>query len=220
MKYKFIIFIKLSLKIILYFFSSYKRYANLIIIIFKLKPKIILEIGVYKGARSIEMIQAAKLFNNNVKYYGFDLFEDFFKKKNILKNEFSKKPENLNFIKNKLNKFCDVKLYKGYTKKTLPVFLRKKIKPDLVFIDGGHSVKTIKSDWNFIRKIIHNKTIVIFDDYYSNANNIVNKFGCNKIINNLGTNYKYRILPLTDEILFGGKKILLNFVEVSNIVKT
>ena len=78
-------------------FSSYKRYANLIIIIFKLKPKIILEIGVYKGTRSIEMIQAAKLFNSSVKYYGFDLFEDFFK--------------------NKLNKFCDVKLYKGYTKK-------------------------------------------------------------------------------------------------------
>jgi len=32
-------------------------------------------------------------------------------------------------------------------------FFQKKIKTDLFFIDRGHSVKTIKSDFTIIRKI-------------------------------------------------------------------
>ena len=54
------------------------------------------------------------------------LFEDFFKRKDILKKELSKKPKNINFIKKKINNIGNITLYKGYTKKTLPVFIKKK----------------------------------------------------------------------------------------------
>ena len=37
------------------------------------------------------MIETAKIFNKEIDYYGFDLFEDFYKK-NIIKKELSKKP--------------------------------------------------------------------------------------------------------------------------------
>jgi predicted O-methyltransferase YrrM len=214
MQSKFLLFIKTILRLFFYFFSSYRRYANIIITILLNKPKIILEIGVYKGKRSLEMIEAAKLFNNKIFYFGFDLFEDFFKKKNILKVEFSKEPKNFNFIKEKIGAIANVFLYKGYTKNTLPLFIKKKVKPDLIFIDGGHSIETISNDWSFVKKMMKKTTVVIFDDYYSNSKSIIKKFGCNKIIHNLEKKYTWRLLPLKDEIFLNQSMIKINLVSV------
>ncbi len=38
---------------------------------------------------------------------------------------------------------------------------------DFVYIDGGHSYETVNSDWENVQKIMHPKTIVVFDDYKS-----------------------------------------------------
>ena len=46
-------------------------------LIIKNKPKKIIEIGVYRGTRSLEMIECAKIFNTEIYYFGFDLFDDF-----------------------------------------------------------------------------------------------------------------------------------------------
>ena len=78
------------LRIIKYLISDTKRYSNILSIIFYYKPKSIAEIGVYRGVRSREMIQAAKIFNKNIEYFGFDLFEMINKK--IQKKELSKIP--------------------------------------------------------------------------------------------------------------------------------
>ena len=59
-----------------------------------------------------------------------------------------------------------IKLIKGDTKQSLKQFKIKKI--DFVFIDGGHSIETIKNDWLNIQKLINKKSVVIFDDYYEN----------------------------------------------------
>ncbi len=214
MLYKSLLFIRTILRLLLYFFSSFKRYANIIIIIIIYKPKVILEIGVYKGKRSLEMMEAAKIFNNKIYYHGFDLFEEFFKRKNILQKELSKKPKDINFIKRKINNIGNVTLYKGYTKKTLPVFIKKKIKPDLVFIDGGHYIKTILNDWNLVKKAMTKKTIVIFDDYYSNSKEIIKKFGCNKIINNLSKKYTWKLLSIKDRIYINKNVVGVNLVMV------
>ena len=72
-----------------------------------------------------------------------------------------------------MNKFAKIHLLKGDTKKTLPKFIRQKKKVDFIFIDGGHSVNTIKSDWNAIKKIISKRSLVIFDDYYEIKKNIL-----------------------------------------------
>ena len=86
-----------------YFFSRYSRYRHLFKKILDCKPLSILEIGVYKGKRSIEMIKLANEINNNKTiYYGFDLFENISSKK--IYNEASKKPLKLELLKKKLKK--------------------------------------------------------------------------------------------------------------------
>jgi hypothetical protein len=188
-------FLKFLKYLIFYFFAEYKRYAQLLLIVFFKRPKSIVEIGVYKGKRSKELIEVARIFNNKVNYYGFDLFDIFNEK--IFRNESSKFPYKKNVVKNKISKIAKVRLFKGFTHKTLP-FFKKKV--DLVFIDGGHSTKTIANDWYYVKKMMHKNTVVIFDDYYSNNNKFIKKFGCNKTINELTNNYIKNILPIKDVI--------------------
>ncbi len=149
----------------------------------------------YRGKRSKELVEVARIFNNKVNYYGFDLFDILNEK--IFRKESSKFPDQEDVIKNKISRIAKVKLFKGFTNKTLP-FFKKKI--DLVFIDGGHSIKTISNDWYYVKRMMHKKTYVIFDDYYSNSKNYIQKFGCNKTINQLSNDYKMIILPIKDRI--------------------
>ena len=188
-------FVQFLKNLIFYFFSEYKRYAQLLLIVFFTKPKSILEIGVYKGKRSKELIEVARIFNDKINYFGFDLFDLFNKKIDI--KELSKLPNAENDIKKKLSKLANVKLFKGFTYKTLPTF-NKKI--DLIFIDGGHSTKTIANDWHYVKKMIHKNTNVIFDDYYSCNKKITKKFGCNNIISKLSNFYQINILPIKDKM--------------------
>ena len=55
-----------------------RRYKNLNQAIDQLKPKNIMEIGVWNGNQSLQMITAAQKYHSpeEINYYGFDLFED------------------------------------------------------------------------------------------------------------------------------------------------
>ena len=57
-------------------------------------------------------------------------------------------------------------LIMGDSTKTIPIYLEnnKGIKFDIIFIDGGHSYKTVKADMNNCFKLAHKDTIVILDD--------------------------------------------------------
>ncbi len=197
--------------ILRYNFSSYRRYSNILKIILNIKPSKIIEIGVYKGKRSIEMIKAAKSFNSKISFYGFDLFEMFYEKKDMIGKEFSKYPSNKIIIKEILKKHADVNLIKGNTLKTLPKF-KKKNKFDFIFIDGGHSLKTIKNDWKYMKKFMHKNSVVVFDDYYLGDKNIIKKFGCNKLIENLSKDYQVSFLEPKDYI--PSSKIYVQLVKV------
>ena len=205
-------FLKLWLK---YYLSKYSRYRHLFWTIINLRPKSILEIGVYKGIRASEMIHLALYYHNTIYYYGFDLFNDI--KKNKINSELSKKPLPKNVLQAKLSKLhknTKINLTQGNTIKTLKNFVKLKKKIDLIFIDGGHSIKTIKSDWKNVKKLMTNNTIVIFDDYYHD-NEIIKKFGCNKVIKALNYKYNFEILPSSDYIEFEKKKIKNSLVRVT-----
>jgi hypothetical protein len=212
---KFFLFIKNIYIIIKYLFFGYKRYAQILILILLNRPKRILEVGVYSGRRSKEMIEASLIFNNNIFYFGFDLFDKF--KSKILIKEFSKKPLSRKTISRKLKGLCSIKLFEGYSDKTLPMLLKENKTIDFAFIDGGHSIKTIRNDWDNIKKIINKNSVVIFDDYYSDKK-LSEKFGCNKIINNLEPNYKFNVLPLKDTIAVDKKTISVQLVCVRKII--
>ena len=205
-------FIKIWIR---YYFSKYSRYRHLYWIIVKLRPKSILEIGVYKAKRANEMIYLSKKFHNSVAYYGFDLFDRISKKE--ISSELSKNPSAKNILKQYLttnHKTSKINLIQGNTRKTLKKFVKLKKKIDLIFIDGGHSVKTIQSDWDNIKKIMTKKTVVIFDDYYHD-DLLIKKFGCNKIIDNLKDKYDFQILKSTDYIEFKKRKIKNSLVRVT-----
>ena len=136
-------------RILRYLFSKTKRYSFLLFLILINKPKSILEIGVYNGIRAKEMIEAAKVFNLKIDYYGFDLFE--IMNDDILNNELSKMPLSEISVKKFLSKTANIKLFKGYSQTTLKNFNEK---VDFIFIDGGHKIETIKNDWLNCKRLL------------------------------------------------------------------
>jgi len=77
----------------------------------------------------------------------------------------------------------------------LPTVIDKLPTMDFVFIDGGHSIKTICNDWHYVQKIMNQHTIVLFDDYWN-----IEEAGCKTLINNLDRDrFEVQILPPKDK---------------------
>tara|TARA_R100000008_G_scaffold85460_1_gene75458 strand:+ start:4894 stop:5484 length:591 start_codon:yes stop_codon:yes gene_type:complete len=167
------------------------RYVTLIEEVAKRKPKTILEIGTHCGNSAIHMVNEAKKHvgrNDDVFYYGFDIFD--WGDKEFMESEFNgKRSAKLGKTKLRLDKAgINNKLHVGNTKNTL-----KKFSPDrfidFVFIDGGHSVETIASDWGYVKHLMDRETVVIFDDYYENRDD----FGCKNLIDSLEKDDGYNV---------------------------
>jgi len=159
-----------------------QRYSNLFIEITKLKPKSIIEIGVFSGLHAEEMINCAQKFNKKISYYGFDLFEGYTEE--IKKTEGFKAGTPVEKdVFSKLKKTgAKVQLFKGFTTDTLSKFVQEnnELKVDFIFIDGGHSPETIRNDWFWCQKLMHEQTVVLFDDYLDDRFD----FGCKNLIDN------------------------------------
>ena len=160
----------------------HRRYSCIIDEINKCHPSTILEVGTHRANTAIAMIKAAMQHKDDVYYYGFDLF-DFLTEEMAIEEHHGKSFPNLVSAKFKLADYPHT-LIMGNTQKTLPKF--KPDRPiDFVFIDGGHSVETIQSDWNSIKQLMHKDTVVIFDDYYENTD----ETGCKSIFDSLSDEY-------------------------------
>ena len=144
------------------------------------KPKNILEIGIFQGVTARNVCELLyKNHNNSFKYIGIDKF-DLDKKEN---NEFipsvhfknplkqfyyryivKENPYSLKSVKNLLKKFDkNVFIFKGDSKIVLPKIDLNEI--DYVFLDGGHSYDTVKSDLNNCKVVVENNGLVLCDDY-------------------------------------------------------
>lgn len=196
------------------------RYRNLLKIIYKNKCSNIVEIGTFDAENSKQMIEVSKMFNDpaDINYYGFDLFEGLTDEE--LKKEFSKRPPSKKAVEQKLNKTgVNIHLFKGYTKKTLPEFVKKyskKARFDFIFIDGGHYIETIKLDWKYVQKLMDKNTIVVFDDYYSNEEPEIDRLGCQSIIDNLNrSKYEVEILRPQNRFDKSWGTLKVNMVKVT-----
>ena len=58
-----------------------------------------------------------------------------------------------------------INLVSGNSKETLATVGAKLTPFDLIFIDGGHSLDTVRSDWKLTQWLCHARTTVFFDDY-------------------------------------------------------
>jgi predicted O-methyltransferase YrrM len=166
------------------------RYLQLLQAVRDKQPTAILEVGTWNGARALEMLNLAP----KAKYYGFDLFEDATPEtdrleKNVKPHYYMEK------VWERLEGF-DVGLFKGNTRETLKTF----DKPvDFVWLDGGHSIETIRSDWENVKRILMPDAWVFFDDYYTGPID-TSVMGCNEIVKDL----KHEVLPEKDYVVGGG----------------
>lgn len=181
------------------------RYKHIIDLIIEHKPRTICEIGTWNGDRAIQMCSAALNHQEDVYYYGYDLFEaasgetdekELNVKKHYSAHEVSEK---LKAFQVKHKGFY-YKLIEGDTNVTLEKSSFDFASFDFAFIDGGHSTKTIYSDW----QELNGSKIIVLDDYYSPDENgkcpDVQKHGCNKLV----TSYLYDLLPTKDRVKGGG----------------
>lgn len=166
------------------------RYSQLIAACHRAQPAAILEIGTWNGERAQQLLQAAP----GAKYYGFDLFEDASAKTDA--EEMNVKPHStLDEVKRRLLGYR-VHLTKGNTRNTLPEFHNP---VDFVWMDGGHSLETIASDFANVRRVAMPDAEIYLDDYYTGPID-TDKFGCNRLVADL----KHDVLPVTDYVKGGG----------------
>ena len=114
-----------------------------------------MEIGVADGenARTMVMVASQNFSAEEVEYYGFDTFGG---------KDYSQMKE----VRQKLEKTgCKFRLFKGDSVKTLPKAVKNLPMMDLIFIDGGHSYVTVKSDWENSKSLMHDNTAVFFHNY-------------------------------------------------------
>jgi FkbM family methyltransferase len=158
----------------------------------------IMDIGTHDGKNAIQMIKAAasKVPEAEISYYGFDLFEDITPA--VWNHEFS--PSNVYDVSMvqsiiETGTSAKVKLFKGDTKKTLPI-MDQLPSMDLIYIDGGHSMETIRNDWYYASKLMKPSTVVIFDDYYPELPFL----GCKFLLDEIDKmKYDTEILPFFDD---------------------
>ena len=179
------------------------RYRSLLKVVYRAQPRVILEIGTHRGKNARQMIQTANIFHpvRHIEYIGFDLFEDLTPED--LEREFSLQPPPRDQVRRIIEDTgASVSLHQGNTRQTLPRFVEDQGRPkkvDFVFIDGGHSVDTIASDWSSIRELMSRRTVVVFDDYYLNDENEVPGVGCQSLIDSLDrSEYEVELLEPED----------------------
>jgi len=183
-------------------FNNFNRYERLVKEVSKSKALNIMEIGVFNGAHSDLMIKACLQVNplDRINYYGFDLFEGITEEQ--MRQEVAKRPLLIDEVKDKLSKInqsVKIHLYKGNTNITLPECTGKLPKMDFIFIDGGHSYETVRSDWLNSQKLMHKATVVIFDDYVNDKAISVENWGVNRLIDSIDRKlYNVKILNPVD----------------------
>lgn len=166
------------------------RYDRLLAAVREKQPKVIVEVGTWNGVRAQALLNLAP----DAEYHGFDLFEDATpatdkEEMNVKAHYYMQK------VQERLTGFKAF-LYKGNTRETLK---NLNIKADFVWLDGGHSVETIRSDWEKIKRCLAPDAVVFFDDYYTGPIDTT-RYGCNEIVKDL----KHEVLPDKDPVAGGG----------------
>jgi predicted O-methyltransferase YrrM len=137
-----------------------KRYAEMYRDISAQRPRTLMEIGTHDGLNAVRMM---RLTGSEASYYGFDLFEDLDETSYL--REFALRPPSRRDVERHLRR-CGVqvaRLQSGDTRYSLARVTLPKM--DFIFIDGGHSEETVASDWANCQALMHQRSVVYFDDY-------------------------------------------------------
>lgn len=179
-----------------------KRYENLFRAIEECGAVRILEIGVHRADRAVEMIEwASAMWGHRCvpEYFGFDLFLPPTEEQRRLETAKRQPPLSLEEAWAKLNATgAKIHLFPGNTRDTLPTHAARLPRMDFIFIDGGHSLETIANDWEHCRELMHGQTRVIFDDLYPGNHTL----GCLAEVEKIQQDLAYRVKILDPEDVF------------------
>jgi predicted O-methyltransferase YrrM len=180
-------------------------------IIREIHPKKIMEIGVWNGDRGVQMINYAQKYSQEkIQYYGSDLFEEM--NEGMMETELSKFPPTREQVEIRLQKTgADIELIAGNTLISLPKLVEKLSIMDFVFIDGGHAVETIANDWKYVSLLMDEGSVVIFDDYYPDRDDVGAKAVVEKIDKDI---YDVSILDVEDIFKKEDGILRIRFAEV------
>lgn len=181
-----------------------KRYEQLKKLVAFVKPKVIVEVGTHNGLRARMMCEEAIKHQPRVHYIGYDLFDEATAETN--KREMNGKgagSENL-AAENLAIEGVTFELIKGDTRQTLH---GKDVRADFVFIDGGHSVETIRGDYEALK---HSRMIAL-DDYYSGDFDTT-RYGCNSLLADI----PHEVLPVEERTNHKGVKVRIAVVGYSS----
>ena len=138
----------------------------------------IVEIGVYRGEFAARLLRSARIVAPHAKlaYCGIDLFGQPNPRPSREENTLPA-PSVASVHKRLLAEFPDaeIELLAGDSQNVLPTLSRQFATADLVYIDGGHAVATIASDWACVSSLTRDGAFIIFDDYYEGREDIGSK---------------------------------------------
>lgn len=165
-----------------------------------------LEVGTFNGVRAVNLLDyfLSTDANRQARYIGFDLFEDMTVE--MSKAEFSKStlPLSVSAIQKTFNdtlkrkygdRFAGARLFKGNTKQTIKEWkedLAQFVEPNFIFIDGGHSLETVESDFRNLEQFATDLNVFLMDDYYVNRMDV----GCHPMVDKINAEGKLVALPL------------------------
>jgi predicted O-methyltransferase YrrM len=194
-----------------------RRYRNLFRLIRERRCGRIVEIGVWNGRTARRMITTAKLAHpaSEIQYYGFDLWEQL--TESLFASELSKRPPAKQEVERLLSSTgARIELVQGNTRDTLPRSVERIGSADLVFIDGGHSEETVRSDWMHAKQLLRVDSVAIFDDYYVDAPGHIAGKGCQRLIDGLDrTAFDVRLLEPIDSFRHSWGQLHTRMVAVS-----
>lgn len=193
------------------------RYQNLVTALDRLSARgcshlRYLEVGTYDGVRTEKLLRhwLATGKTRSAAYYGFDLWEELTPEMSKAELSKSRLPPSEVVVLKRLSAIpkCAIHLYKGFSSVTLPKTCPNLPRPmDLIFIDAGHSLASIKNDWECCSRLMGPTTVVLFDDYYENKSD----YGCQSLIKSLDETYKIEMLDPADN---GANGLLIRMVKV------
>lgn len=172
------------------------------------KPSSLTEIGIAQGYGAVRMIKRAAQYQSRITYYGFDLFAEGLTDE-IRQREFQVGQKTMALAEAQA-KFAalagelwtdgvelSVRLYPGPTSQTLlDSSAAQALAADLVYLDGGHSVDTIRLDYQAL--LNGGAKVICLDDFIHHRDPaFLARYGCNAIVQELTPN-NVAFLPVID----------------------
>lgn len=154
-----------------------------------------LEIGVHNGASMSYVVSQDK---KPINCYGIDLFSK--AGLHYTKDNLSLDQTLSNITKNNLS-HSTINLIEGNSRDNNIINCVKDLELDLLFIDGNHSLKGVKSDFDNYAKLVKPNGIIVFDDYNQKWPGVVN------FVDNLKNHQRYKNIGcfFKNEIIFQKK---------------